>query len=39
MLTILTRRALDDENQNEDFTAVIHELLEEVYTKLEQVSY
>jgi prolyl oligopeptidase PreP (S9A serine peptidase family) len=29
----------DKENQTEDFTAVIYELLEEVYTKLEQVGF
>ncbi|PKY48786.1 P-loop containing nucleoside triphosphate hydrolase protein [Rhizophagus irregularis] len=36
------QKALDDkgdkENQTEDFTAVIYELLEEVYTKLEQIN-
>ena len=42
LLIILKRRALDDkddkENQTEDFTVAIYELLEEVYTRLEQVS-
>ncbi|RIA99419.1 P-loop containing nucleoside triphosphate hydrolase protein [Glomus cerebriforme] len=32
------QKALDDENQNEDFTTAIYELLEEVYTRLEQIN-